>query len=146
MDGFEAAEGVIVVAATNYAESLDAALTRPGRFDRNVAVPLPDVRGRLDILTHYLKVRAGCRWAPCKRTRGQLAAASGPPPGVIWGAPDAMADILPCLSQWRTPSPLPRSLLYVSVKVLLGAGLAWWLGAGNSPADSVPDSSTPPSL
>ncbi len=55
MDGFEAAEGVIVVAATNYAESLDAALTRPGRFDRHVAVPLPDIRGRHEILKHYLK-------------------------------------------------------------------------------------------
>lgn len=57
MDGFEAAEGVIVIAATNYAESLDAALTRPGRFDRHVAVPLPDIRGRHEILQHYLKAR-----------------------------------------------------------------------------------------
>lgn len=37
-------------------ETLDPALTRPGRFDRRVAVPMPDVRGRLDILQHYLKV------------------------------------------------------------------------------------------
>ncbi|KAK9837152.1 hypothetical protein WJX81_006501 [Elliptochloris bilobata] len=59
MDGFEAAEGVIVVAATNYAESLDAALTRPGRFDRHVAVPLPDIRGRHEILMHYLKDKPG---------------------------------------------------------------------------------------
>ena len=38
-------------------ETLDPALTRPGRFDRRVAVPIPDVRGRLEILEHYLKVR-----------------------------------------------------------------------------------------
>lgn len=60
MDGFEANEGVIVMAATNMHESLDPALTRPGRFDRHVAVPLPDVRGRLEILTYYLKVPSFC--------------------------------------------------------------------------------------
>lgn len=41
----------------NMQETLDPALTRPGRFDRRVAVPIPDVRGRLEILEHYLKVR-----------------------------------------------------------------------------------------
>ena len=56
MDGFEQNEGVIVIAATNLEKKLDPALTRPGRFDRAVAVPLPDVRGRLDILNYYLKV------------------------------------------------------------------------------------------
>lgn len=56
MDGFEANEGIIVMAATNMQESLDPALTRPGRFDRHVAVPLPDVRGRLEILNYYLQV------------------------------------------------------------------------------------------
>ena len=56
MDGFEANDGIIVMAATNMHESLDAALTRPGRFDRHVAVPLPDVRGRLEIIDYYLKV------------------------------------------------------------------------------------------
>lgn len=45
---------MIVLAATNIPESLDPALTRPGRFDRNVAVPLPDVRGRAEILEYYL--------------------------------------------------------------------------------------------
>ncbi|CAG9463370.1 unnamed protein product [Pedinophyceae sp. YPF-701] len=55
MDGFESNEGVIVMAATNLAESLDPALTRPGRFDRHVSVPLPDVAGRLEIIKHYLK-------------------------------------------------------------------------------------------
>jgi len=54
MDGFEANEGVIVLAATNLPETLDGALTRPGRFDRVVHVPMPDVGGRRAILGHYL--------------------------------------------------------------------------------------------
>lgn len=53
-DGFESNEGVIVMAATNLAETLDPALKRPGRFDRQVAVPLPDIKGRQDILEYYL--------------------------------------------------------------------------------------------
>ena len=55
MDGFEVNEGVIVMAATNLPETLDAALTRAGRFDRHIHVPLPDVRGRREILEYYLK-------------------------------------------------------------------------------------------
>ena len=50
MDGFESAEGVIIVAATNRPDVLDPALLRPGRFDRTVVVPIPDVKGRLEIL------------------------------------------------------------------------------------------------
>jgi cell division protease FtsH len=46
MDGFEATMGVIVIAATNRPDVLDPALLRPGRFDRQVVVPLPDIRGR----------------------------------------------------------------------------------------------------
>lgn len=53
MDGFEENSGIIVVGATNFAESLDSALLRPGRFDKNVAVPLPDVGGRKEILEMY---------------------------------------------------------------------------------------------
>jgi len=53
MDGFESSQGVVVVAATNRAEDLDDALTRPGRFDRKVFVPYPDMKGRRAILkTH----------------------------------------------------------------------------------------------
>lgn len=57
MDGFEGSEGVIVIAATNRPDVLDPALLRPGRFDRQVVVPLPDVRGREQILrVHMAKV------------------------------------------------------------------------------------------
>ncbi len=60
MDGFEGNEGVIVIAATNRPDVLDPALLRPGRFDRQVVVPLPDLRGREQILkVHMRKVPAG---------------------------------------------------------------------------------------
>lgn len=55
LDGFEQDTGVIIIGATNFPESLDKALTRPGRFDRNVSVDLPDVRGRVAILKHHMK-------------------------------------------------------------------------------------------
>ncbi|GAB3682461.1 ATP-dependent zinc metalloprotease FtsH [Salinisphaera aquimarina] len=55
MDGFEGSEGVIVIAATNRPDVLDPALLRPGRFDRQVVVPLPDVRGREQILKVHMK-------------------------------------------------------------------------------------------
>ena len=60
MDGFDAAKGVIILAATNRPESLDPALTRPGRFDRRVPVELPDLKGRESILRlHAKKVKLG---------------------------------------------------------------------------------------
>ena len=60
MDGFEGNEGVIVMAATNRPDVLDPALLRPGRFDRQVVVPLPDIRGREQILkVHMRKVPIG---------------------------------------------------------------------------------------
>ena len=60
MDGFDAAKGVIILAATNRPESLDPALTRPGRFDRRVPVELPDLKGRESILRlHAQKVKFG---------------------------------------------------------------------------------------
>lgn len=55
MDGFEQNEGIIVMAATNLPDILDPALTRPGRFDRHIVVPNPDVRGRQEILELYLQ-------------------------------------------------------------------------------------------
>uniref|UniRef100_A0A8B9HC09 ATP-dependent zinc metalloprotease YME1L1 n=1 Tax=Astyanax mexicanus TaxID=7994 RepID=A0A8B9HC09_ASTMX len=55
MDGFKPNEGVIVIGATNFAEALDNALVRPGRFDMQVTVPRPDVKGRTEILNWYLK-------------------------------------------------------------------------------------------
>src|SRR5471032_2297382 len=58
MDGFDAQEGIIIIAATNRPDVLDPALLRPGRFDRQVTVPLPDVRGREEILrVHAKKVK-----------------------------------------------------------------------------------------
>ena len=60
MDGFASGDGVIVIAATNRADVLDPALIRPGRFDRQIVVPLPDVVGRLEILkVHANKVKLG---------------------------------------------------------------------------------------
>ena len=55
MDGFEATMGVIVIAATNRPDVLDPALLRPGRFDRQVVVPLPDIRGRSEILKVHMR-------------------------------------------------------------------------------------------
>lgn len=55
MDGFEGNEGVIVIAATNRPDVLDPALLRPGRFDRQVVVPLPDIRGRAQILAVHMR-------------------------------------------------------------------------------------------
>ncbi len=65
MDGFEGNTGVIILAATNRPESLDPALTRPGRFDRRVPVELPDLKGREEILKVHakkIKIGRGCRF------------------------------------------------------------------------------------
>ena len=62
MDGFDATKGVVILAATNRPESLDPALTRPGRFDRRVPVELPDLKGRESILRlHAEKSQLGPR-------------------------------------------------------------------------------------
>ncbi|MDH5392231.1 MAG: ATP-dependent zinc metalloprotease FtsH [Gammaproteobacteria bacterium] len=71
MDGFEGNEGVIVIAATNRPDVLDPALLRPGRFDRQVVVPLPDIRGREQILkVHMRKVPLGKDVKPAIIARG----------------------------------------------------------------------------
>ncbi len=71
MDGFEGNEGIIVIAATNRPDVLDPALLRPGRFDRQVVVPLPDVRGREQILrVHMRKVPVGDDVRPSIIARG----------------------------------------------------------------------------
>jgi cell division protease FtsH len=71
MDGFEGSEGVIVIAATNRPDVLDPALLRPGRFDRQVVVPLPDLRGREQILkVHMRKVPMSADVEPLTIARG----------------------------------------------------------------------------
>ncbi|MGF1546479.1 MAG: ATP-dependent zinc metalloprotease FtsH [Thiotrichales bacterium] len=71
MDGFDGKEGIIVIAATNRPDVLDPALLRPGRFDRQVVVPLPDVRGREHILkVHMRKVPVGNDVKPSLIARG----------------------------------------------------------------------------
>jgi cell division protease FtsH len=71
MDGFEGGEGVIVIAATNRPDVLDPALLRPGRFDRQVVVPLPDVKGREQIIkVHMRKVPLDADVMPMTIARG----------------------------------------------------------------------------
>lgn len=71
MDGFEGNEGIIVIAATNRPDVLDPALLRPGRFDRQVVVPLPDIRGREQILkVHMRKVPVADDVKPSVIARG----------------------------------------------------------------------------
>jgi len=71
MDGFEGSEGVIVIAATNRPDVLDPALLRPGRFDRQVVVPLPDIKGREQILkVHMRKVPLAADVEPVVIARG----------------------------------------------------------------------------
>lgn len=54
MDGFEKSENILIIGATNHEDALDPAAVRPGRFDKKIHVPLPDVNGREDIFTFYL--------------------------------------------------------------------------------------------
>ena len=71
MDGFEGSEGIIIIAATNRPDVLDKALLRPGRFDRQVYVGLPDIRGREQILkVHMRKVPIDDKVEPSIIARG----------------------------------------------------------------------------
>jgi ATP-dependent metalloprotease len=54
MDGFEKTENIMIIGATNHEDALDPAAVRPGRFDKKIHVPLPDVNGREDIFNFYL--------------------------------------------------------------------------------------------
>jgi len=73
MDGFEGNEGIVVIAATNRPDVLDNALLRPGRFDRQVTVPLPDIRGREQILKVHM------RKVPCAEEIDAVSLARGTP-------------------------------------------------------------------
>lgn len=71
LDGFDQNSGVIIIGATNFPQSLDKALTRPGRFDRNIVVALPDVRGRIAILKHHMRnIRIAPDVDPAEIARG----------------------------------------------------------------------------
>lgn len=54
MDGFKQSENILVIGATNHEDALDSAAVRPGRFDKKIHVPLPDLKGRTDIFELYL--------------------------------------------------------------------------------------------
>jgi ATP-dependent metalloprotease len=54
MDGFEKSDNILIIGATNHEDALDPAAVRPGRFDKKIHVPLPDVNGREDIFNFYL--------------------------------------------------------------------------------------------
>jgi ATP-dependent metalloprotease len=54
MDGFEKTENILIIGATNHEDALDPAAVRPGRFDKKIHVPLPDINGREDIFRYYL--------------------------------------------------------------------------------------------
>jgi ATP-dependent metalloprotease len=69
MDGFDQNNGVIVIAATNFPDSLDKALIRPGRFDKHVDVPMPDIAGRKAILELYGKKVRDCYVCVMSRRR-----------------------------------------------------------------------------
>jgi cell division protease FtsH len=112
MDGFEGNEGIIVIAATNRPDVLDPALLRPGRFDRQVVVPLPDMRGREQILkVHMRKVPLADDVEPARhRARhARLLRCRSRQPGQRGGAvrgPRQQAHV----STWRSSSaPRTRS-------------------------------------
>lgn len=67
MDGFEKTENVLIIGATNHEDALDPAAVRPGRFDKKIHVPLPDVNGREDIFKYYLgQIKTNAEIQPMK--------------------------------------------------------------------------------
>ena len=84
MDGFESNEGVIIIAATNRPDVLDPALLRPGRFDRRIVVPRPDVRGRVGILRGAHQEDAARGGRRPRRHRARHARASRAPTSRTW--------------------------------------------------------------
>jgi cell division protease FtsH len=109
MDGFEGSVGVIVIAATNRPDVLDPALMRPGRFDRQVVVPLPDIRGREQI---SWCICARCR---CRPTSRRTSSPAGHPdfPGPTWPTwltkrPCSRRAATSAWSTWKT-SKRPRT-------------------------------------
>ena len=100
MDGFEANDGIIVMAATNRADILDKALLRPGRFDRQVYVGLPDVKGREEILKVHTKKS---RW-PRMSLSGSLPSA---PPVLPVQTLRTLSTKPPCWQPAATARPLP---------------------------------------
>jgi ATP-dependent Zn protease len=79
MDGFDTQEGVIIIAATNRPDVLDPALLRPGRFDRQVTVDLPDVNGREEILrVHVKKIKLAAERGPLAKSPAAPRASPAP--------------------------------------------------------------------
>ena len=114
MDGFEGNNGVIILAATNRPESLDPALTRPGRFDRRVPVELPDLAGREAILkVHARKIKTAddvdfhaiARMASGRfgRGAGQYYQRGGSPRGARWPDNRHSRRIWKRASRWLSP-------------------------------------------
>ena len=84
MDGFESNDGVILIAATNRPDVLDPALLRPGRFDRRIVVPRPDVRGRIGILAGAHQEDAARRRASTSTSSRAARRASRAPTSRTW--------------------------------------------------------------
>lgn len=115
LDGFEQSTGVILLAATNFPQSLDKALTRPGRFDRNVSVPLPDVRGRIEILKYYLaKIRADTSVDAAEIARG-TSGFSGAELGSLVNQAAIHA------SKNKQPKVTVENLVWAKDKIMMGA-------------------------
>ncbi|KAL4921749.1 P-loop containing nucleoside triphosphate hydrolase protein [Aspergillus aurantiobrunneus] len=115
LDGFSQSTGVIILAATNYPELLDKALTRPGRFDRKVVVDLPDVRGRMEILKHHMKnVQIG--------TDVDIAVIARGTPGFSGADLENLVNQAAIYaSRNKQPKVTPRDFDYAKDKIMMGA-------------------------